>query len=86
MTGLFNLRFKTSVKKDLKAIPRKDVLRILEVLDGLANNPYPSNSKQLVGRNAWRVRIGVYRVIYTIDNQEVVIEIIKVGSKKDVYR
>lgn len=84
--GSFNLRFKASVKKDLKAIPRKDVLRILEVVDGLANNPYPLNSKQLVGRNAWRVRIGVYRVIYTIDNQEVVIEIIKVGHRKDVYR
>ena len=84
--GSFNLRFKASVKKDLKAIPRKDVLRILEVVDGLANNPYPLNSKQLVGRNAWRVRIGVYRVIYTIDNQEVVIEIIKVGHRKDVHR
>jgi mRNA interferase RelE/StbE len=84
--GSFNLRFKASVKKDLKAIPRKDVLRILEVVDGLANNPYPLNSKQLVGRDAWRVRIGVYRVIYTIDNQEVVIETIKVGHRKDVYR
>ena len=84
--GSFNLRFKASVKKDLKVIPRKDVLRILEVVDDLANNPYPLNSKQLAGRNAWRVRIGVYRVIYTIDNQEVVIEIIKVGHRKDVYR
>ena len=86
MTELYSVRFKSSVKKDLRSIQKQDVLRILKALEGLAEDPRPSNSKPLPGRDAWRVRIGHYRAIYTINEQEIIIEVIKIGHRKNVYR
>ena len=86
MTELFRIRFKSSVKKDLRSIPKQDVQRILNALERLADDPNPSNSKPLTGRDAWRLRVGQYRAIYTINEQEIVIEIIKVAHRKNVYR
>ena len=86
MTESYSVRFKSSVKKDLRSIQKQDVLRILKALEGLAEDPRPSNSKPLTGRDAWRLRIGQYRAVYTIHEEEILIEIIKVGHRKNVYR
>jgi mRNA interferase RelE/StbE len=86
MTAFFNIRFKPSVKKDLRSIPQKEIVRILEIINGLQTNPRPNNAQPLTGRDAWRVRVGCYRVIYTIDDDSVIIEVVKVGHRKDVYR
>ena len=86
MTELYSIRFKSSVKKDLRSISKQDVLRILNALEHLAEDPRPINSKPLTGRDAWRIRVGQYRAIYTINEQEIVIEIIKIAHRKNVYR
>lgn len=86
MTEFYSIRFKSSVKKDLRSIPKQDVLRILTALKSLTEDPRPSNSKPLTGRDAWRLRIGKYRAIYTINDKEIVIEIIKIAHRKNVYR
>lgn len=86
MTELYSIRFKSSVKKDLRSIPKQDVLRILNALEHLTEDPRPINSKPLTGRDAWRIRVGQYRAIYTINEQEIVIEIIKIAHRKNVYR
>lgn len=86
MTELYSIRFKSSVKKDLRSIPKQDVLRILNALEHLTEDPRPINSKPLTGRAAWRIRVGQYRAIYTINEQEIVIEIIKIAHRKNVYR
>ena len=86
MTELYSIRFKSSVKKDLRSIPKQDVLRILNALEHLAEDPRPIHSKPLTGRDAWRIRVGQYRAIYTINEQEIVIEIIKIAHRKNVYR
>lgn len=85
MTELYRVRFKSSVKKDLRSIQKHDVLRILKAIEGLAEEPLPSNVKPLTGRDAWRLRIGQYRAVYTIHEEEILIEIIKVGHRKNVY-
>jgi len=85
MTELYSIRFKSSVKKDLRSIPKQDVQRILNALERPADDPHPSNSKPLTGRDAWRVRIGHYSAIYTINEQEIIIEVIKIGHRKNVY-
>ena len=85
MTELYRVRFKSSVKKDLRSIQKQDVLRILKAIEGLAEDPRPSNPKPLTGRDAWRLRIGQYRAVYTIHEEEILIEIIKVGHRKNVY-
>jgi len=86
MTESYSIRFKSSVKKDLRSIPKQDVLRILTALKSLTEDPRPSNSKPLTGRDAWRLRVGKYRAIYTINDKEIVIEIIKIAHRKNVYR
>ena len=82
----YKIAFKPSVKKDLRGIPRHDVERILKAIDSLATDPNPVNAMRLTGRDAFRLRVGKYRVIYAIDNEEVVILIIKIGHRGGVYR
>jgi len=82
----YKIAFKPSVKKDLRGTPRHDVERILKSIEGLSKNPLPQNARSLTGRDAFRLRVGRYRVIYTIDNEEVVILIIKIGHRGGVYR
>jgi len=85
MTAHFDLRFKSSVRKDLRSIPRTDVARILETLSNLQTNPRPINARPLTGRDAWGIRIGHVRANYTIDDDNVTVEVIKVGHRKDIY-
>ena len=82
----YKIAFKPSVKKDLRGIPRHDVKRILKSIEGLSENPLPQNARSLTGRDAYRLRVGRYRVIYAIDSEEVVILIIKIGHRGGVYR
>ena len=77
MTELYSIRFKLPVKKDLQSIPKQYVQHILNALKRLAEDSRPSNSKPLTGRDVWRVPIGRYRAFYTINEQEIIIEVIK---------
>ena len=82
----YRIEFKPSVRKDLKGIPKRDVERILLVVDGLAENPIPTGSRKLASREAWRLWMGRYRVIYTIDDERVTVLVVKVGHSKEAYR
>ena len=82
----FNLVFKESVSKDLKDIPKQDVQRILERIDALRDDPHPSGSVKLSGREYYRVRRGNYRIIYEVQDTQLVVIVIKVGHRRDVYR
>ena len=86
MTAFFDIRFKSPVAKDLRSIPPKDVARILDTLNDLQNNPLPTNAQPLIGRGDWRVHIGRYRATYTVNDDNLIIEVIKVGYRKDTYR
>ena len=86
MTAFFDIRFKSPVAKDLRSIPPTDVARTLDTLNDLQNNPQQANAQPLTGRDAWRVQIGRYRAIYTINDDNLIIEVIKVGHRKDIYR
>jgi mRNA interferase RelE/StbE len=84
----YSICWKPSVKKDLKTLPESTVQAILAAVDRLAINPYPANTKKLKGtaKACFRVRTGNYRIIYEIYNQELIIYIIEVGHRKDIYR
>jgi len=64
----------------------KDQTRIIEAIRDLSATPNPNGCKKLSGRTAWRIRIGSYRVIYEIQNEKLVILVINIGHRKDVYR
>ncbi|MBK5225097.1 MAG: type II toxin-antitoxin system RelE/ParE family toxin [Thermoleophilia bacterium] len=83
---VYKLRFKRSVAKDLRAIPRKDLSRILRRIRSLASDPRPSGCEKLSGAERYRLRQGVHRIIYTINDEEVCVLVVKVAHRKDAYR
>ena len=82
----YEVRFRKSVQKDLEPIPKKDVQRIVTVIGALADDPRPPQSKKLSGSEKYRLRCGVYRVLYEIQDNVLVVCVVKVGHRKDVYR
>lgn len=82
----FELRFKASVVKDLHGLPNQEVRRILARIDDLRDEPRPQGSERLSGHALYRVRQGAYRIVYSIDDTEVVIEVVRVGHRREVYR
>lgn len=83
----YQVEIKKVAVKFLKQIPEKISNKILLEIDALAENPYPPGYKKLKDTdNEYRIRIGDYRVIYSIYNEKLIIEIIKIGHRKDVYK
>ena len=84
----YSLSIKPSAAKELQSISDKVTLtRLIENVKSLATQPRPSGSEKLAGRpNLYRVRQGNYRVIYSVDDEARVVDVVKVGHRKDVYR
>lgn len=82
----YRLIFKKSVTKDLRAIPQNDMARILQRIEALADDPRPAGCEKLSGQERFRLRQGVYRMIYEIQDEDLVIVVVKVGHRRDVYR
>ena len=82
----YDLRFKASVGKDLRPIPRTDVERILRRIELLRDNPRPPGAEKLSGQERYRVRQGTYRILYSIADTELIVAVVKVGHRRDVYR
>lgn len=82
----YDLRFKPSVTRDLRNIPRADVQRILARIESLRDDPRPPGSEKLSAQERYRVRQGNHRILYTIADAELVVEVVKVGHRRDVYR
>jgi len=82
----YELRIKKSVAKDLGPLPKKDVQSIVEAINGLGDNPRPPQSMKLSGAEKYRLRCGSYRVLYEIYDNVLIVCVVKVGHRKDVYR
>ena len=82
----FKIFFKESVWKDLKQIPKKDVRKIIKKIEGLGNDPRPAGCEKLSGDEKFRIRQGRYRIVYSIQDKELTVWVVKVGHRKDVYR
>jgi len=82
----YKLFFKKSVQKDLKAIPKTDLRRILKRIEGLAEDPRPPGCEKLTGQERYRLRQGRYRILYSIQVDELTVWVVKIGHRKDIYR
>ena len=82
----YRILFKKSVQKDLSSIPKQDLKKILDRIHSLADDPWPPGCEKLTGRERYRLRQGRYRILYSIQDDELSIWIVKVGHRKDVYR
>ena len=78
--------FKKSVAKDLRKIPNKDINRILQRVDRLADDPRPIGVERLSGDEKFRIKQGKYRILYAIDDDVITVTIVKVGHRRDIYR
>ena len=80
-------RFRPSARSDIRSIPRETALRILRKLADLEADPYGLATTELVGEPGFRrLRIGAYRIIYTVDHDHIVIWIVAVGHRSRVYQ
>ena len=84
--GSFEVIFKRSVAKDLRQIPKKDVAKILKRIEALRAEPRPPSVEKLSGQEKYRIRQGVYRILYEIRNDELIVVVVKIGHRRDVYR
>ena len=83
----YKIEWRKSTRKDFRRIGSHDVKRIVSAVEALANNPFPSGCTKLSGsERAYRIRIGDYRVIYEVIDDVLIIEVIKVGHRRDVYK
>ena len=83
----YKLRIKKSAAKELESISRKaDRQRIASRIQSLAENPRPQGCKKLSGSERYRIRQGAYRIIYAIEDQELIVYVVKIGDRKSVYR
>jgi len=83
----YQIEWKQSAKKELKKLPKSIIPKIIDVVATLADDPYPKGSKNLRGTNyTYRIRISDYRVVYSVFSDLLVIEVIKIGHRKDIYR
>ena len=83
----FSIKWKSSAKKELKKIDRTEISKILSEIEKLSQEPYPLNHKKILGtEHIYRIRVGNYRVIYSIVNDELIIEVVRVRHRKEVYK
>lgn len=82
----YELRFKTSVAKDLRDVPKTDLRRILERIEALRDDPRPAGCEKLSAQEVYRIRQGNYRILYEILELEVIVEVVKIGHRREVYR
>ncbi len=82
----YSLRFKRSVTKDLRAFPRQDIARILKRIERLAEDPRGPGCEKLSGQERYRLRQGIYRILYEIRDDVLVVTVVKIAHRREVYR
>ena len=83
----YSILIKPSAVKEIEAIPLKKVRRrIVERIGDLAENPRPPGCEKLSGQDKYRLRQGRYRILYSIEDKDLLVYVVKVAHRKDVYR
>ena len=83
--GKYKITFKKSVAKDLRKIPKIEVKRILIRIDDLSNEPRGDSCTKLSAQERYRVRVGLYRIIYEIQDSKLIVQVVKIGHRSNVY-
>jgi len=82
----YKITIKKSAAKELQDIPKKDLRKIVKRIQSLALNPRPTGSQKLSARQQYRIRQGDYRIVYSIDDKELLVDIVKIGHRREIYR
>ena len=82
----YNLFIKPSAAKEIEAVPGKDRLRIIERIHSLAEDPRPPGCEKLTGDDKYKIRQGNYRILYTINDKDLIVCVVRVGDRREIYR
>ena len=82
----YRILIKFSASKELDSIPKTDLKRIIKRIQNLSEIPEPSGCENLSGEDRYRVRQGPYRIVYSVDDKNHEVVIVKVGHRREVYR
>lgn len=83
----YQIKWRSSTKKDLRKIPPQQVARIVAEVETLSNEPLPSGAQKLTGsERTYRIRVGDYRILYEVSSAEQLVVIERIRHRKDVYR
>ena len=82
----YKIEIKRSASKELNSLPNKEIKKIINSINQLIENPRPINSKKLSASERYRLRVGDYRILYEIEDLILIVYIIKIAHRKDVYR
>jgi mRNA interferase RelE/StbE len=82
----YTVRFKKSARKELESLERETRKKVLSFIEALALNPTPANSLKLTSIPLWRIRVGSFRILYEIQNEVLLVYVVKIAHRKDVYR
>jgi mRNA interferase RelE/StbE len=82
----YKITIKKSAAKELQDIPRKDLRRIVKRIQSLAHNPRLQGCQKLSGQSRFRIRQGDYRIVYSIGDKDYIVDIVKIGHRREIYR
>lgn len=82
----YELIYLPSIAKDLRGLPKTDVRRILRRAEALREQPRPPAAIKLIGQERYRIRQGDYRIVYSINDHLVIVTVVKIGHRREVYR
>lgn len=82
----YRIVIKKSAAKEIERLDREDRIRIVERIRKMAFDPRPVGSKKLSGQEKYRVRQGNYRILYKIADNELIVTVVQVGHRKDIYK
>lgn len=82
----YKIYFKKSVQKDFNVIPKRDLKKILDRIKALEEDPRPPGCEKLTEQQRYRLRQGRYRILYSIQDDELTVWVIKVGHRENIYR
>jgi len=86
VTGSYSVVVKRSAERELRALPRPDLRRVTERIRGLAGEPRPVACEKLSSQDRYRVRQGDYRIVYAVDDEKRLVEVVKIGHRREIYR
>ncbi len=82
----YKIEIKKSAAKEIYKLPKKTIKRVIEKIQALSDTPRPDGCKKLSGDEKYRIRVSDYRILYSIDDNLIVIFVVRVGHRKDIYR
>jgi mRNA interferase RelE/StbE len=84
--AVYNIFFRRSAQRELELLPKRDLGRIVERIANLAIDPRPAGCEKLAGQDRYRIRQGNYRIIYSFQDTELTVWVVKVGHRRDDYQ